>query len=206
MTKTLLAAIAIAAPVLSAAQSTGIRANAIVHGFYQINVNQVANPGFETLPLSPWNGDGSYINTEDGDQVMEWFGLRSTSHHAGKYCYDFNVGEGNYGAFYDSQLNQTLAYPVAGSAVTNAYVYVQADYQDLGLEIIYTDNTSKYGTFHAEADEAPMGANGWQKWDFSSLINPNKTIKEIQFSSYSGYGSDIKIDDVTITVLEWVYL
>ena len=175
-------------------------------------VNLVADPGFESATLTPWQ-TGGYVSYWDkkpdgsgADLVGQALSGFVTSEYArkGRQSFRMNSEYPDYvlqGAGYASYtyVRQNLATPVFGSALIDASAWVSGD---TGFEITidYTSGPPKV--------VEKFYSGGWQRWDFRSLIDPDRKVKAIGFMTRdynngpapSGSGS-CYIDDVSLTVL-----
>lgn len=169
-------------------------------------VNQLQNPGFENYPSSaPWDASGAYVYSHSDAQTIYTYlgGSTPSYHHTGSRAFNFGIGQGTYSNDFYSPVRQTLATPLAGNLVFNASVWVYSEGQYLDLKIKYTDNTFTKVTYYTDGATHPQQTNGWRQWDFTSSINPNKTVAGLEFSVSAGmfYPYNVVIDDVTISKL-----
>lgn len=184
----------------AASQAQGI----IFGGWYPISVNYVTNPGFESL-MSDWNGSNSYF---EGDELMfESLCSATMDPHSGHYGLDMYQGDAyGYNGFYHAEVIQTLTTPVAVSSLWQGSVWCQSGGNILNMVVTYTDNTATYASFSVDSQNAAPGNNGYVQWNFLPLLNQSKTIKAIDFSTNSFDGTNIEIDDVSLSTLVWIYI
>ncbi len=167
--------------------------------WFDLDVNQIIDPGFEKSPYSQyWDDSASYIDTPDGDKIQLNLGELTTSSHTGNKAFDMEIYGGSYNQLKVNVLHQDLVNLTKGDIITKGSVYVQAGVQNISLTIGYTDGTFSRQSRTFYDYDAPHGANGWQLWDFTSIIKKTKTIKYIEFVADSGGGTGIRLDDVSL--------
>ena len=167
-----------------------------------IELNMLQDPGFENTHLNPaWTTRGSYYETTDGDKFYANIGHLSGLAHSGSQAFDMGASGGLSAPVALEVLRQNLLFPVNSNIALNASIWALSGDQTLYVDIYYSDGTVSHGSKHINAEEAPHQDNGWQHWNFTSLVTPNKTIVAIDFISDSYEGlSSVTIDDAALTV------
>ncbi len=165
-------------------------------------VNALNNPGFESgTPY--WDTSGSYYINSEGDLTHPSIDKITTqSHHSGSRGLNMHVSDTGFGDYTFADLRQTLSTPLPTSACWDASLWAKSYGQTLFLAIIYTDGTASQSQFYVWSGDAKPADNGWVKWDFRSILKSGKTIKQIDISTESQSGSDVVLDDISLSYLK----
>jgi hypothetical protein len=167
-----------------------------------IQINMLQDPGFEQAHWGNyWSTGGSYHETSDGDKFYGNIGNITSSAHTGNNAFDMGASGGTFEPVALEVLRQDLMFPFTTDKLVRAAVWARSSFQTLYVDIFYSDNTVTHGSKHIEAANAAPQNNGWQHWNFTSIIKPNKTIVAIDFMSDSFEGTEsVEIDDAELTI------
>jgi len=138
---------------------------------------QIINGGFETGDFTGWEetGNNQEISTFDP--------------HSGTYC----VNLYNFGG-YVGAIKQELSEPISYDCINSftAWFAAGASYGDyLKIIITYSDNTTTEWTEFTGAD------NDWHEINIKSHLDPNKSVKAIEFQMTDD-SEDVRIDDISL--------
>lgn len=186
-----------------------------------LTLNIVANPGFETSPVSAaWSNPGSWgdpTGEGDPDDFDPILNGRSTGmHRSGAASFSFDLDSQYNGGFqgFHSAVAQSVS-PTSTGSVISASLYASStggkwDPSSLEVEIDYTDAAPSYydqDVSDSYYDSYKPGG-GWRLVDFKSSLRAGKTISKITVST-THYGYDapsLWIDDVSVVKKVPIYL
>lgn len=152
----------------------------------------ITNGGFETGSMAPWTIGQDFCPGFSGTPCNPWH-VVSTGAHSGTYALE------DQGA---TEVVQSIT-PTSGALITDASFWFKQDDPTFGftVELYYSDNSG------SSMDVFPIfpSNSNWNMYDITSDIESGKTLVQIGFAGYSGFGPGTNLpnylDDVSIKAL-----